>query len=251
MLQAVISTIIDGEALTMSPITLGRVPSTERSPDHFLIVSDENGSAIRFDLYGDESRHEATQVAIWKKLIIAAWGSWLAVVQLNGSKRFETEWSNIGEAKFIQTEDHFFILGDSHLAKISSGGEIAWESTSWDWILNDATMELRRVENNHAEVHLKVHDSSLECTVKVDLETGARIAELPESISLKCSTCGAIWGHGDYSEDCKECGGGAMERECMLCGGKCGRKWQKMQMDSNDTGVAHWGGECDSQGRQK
>lgn len=143
MLKAVISTAIDGKALAMPSIGLGVIPSTERTPDYYVIVSDEDGSAIRFDLYGDESGHEPTQVLIWKQLLIAAWGSRLAVVQLDGSRRFEAEWSNIGEAEFIHTDDHFLILGDSHLAKISDEGEIVWECTSWDWILDDATYRHR------------------------------------------------------------------------------------------------------------
>lgn len=59
-----------------------------------------------------------------------------------------------------------------------------------------------------------------------------------------CLTCGAKWSRGEVTEGCKECGGAAMEVDCMLCGGKCGSKWQRMVMDSNDFGVAHWGGAC-------
>lgn len=178
MLRAVISTAIDGKALAMPSIRLGAIPSTERTPDHYLIVSDENGPTIRFDLYGDESRYEPTQVLIWKQLLIAAWGSRLAVVQLDGSRRLEAEWSNIGEAEFIHTDDHFLILGDSHLAKISDEGEVAWECTTWDWILEEASMvELKSIAKEHAEVLLRIYDSDLERTVKIDLKTGARIED--------------------------------------------------------------------------
>jgi len=38
MLEAVISTTIDGEVLAISPIRLGTIPVTERTPDHYIVV---------------------------------------------------------------------------------------------------------------------------------------------------------------------------------------------------------------------
>jgi hypothetical protein len=63
-------------------------------------------------------------------------------------------------------------------------------------------------------------------------------------MTAECLSCGAVWSKGEYSKDCKECGGGALERTCMVCGGNCGTVWKRAILDSNDTGEAHWMGSC-------
>ena len=60
----------------------------------------------------------------------------------------------------------------------------------------------------------------------------------------KCLSCGAAWSSGEYSKDCKECGGGALDRACIVCYGSCGELWTRAILDSNDTGEAHWIGFC-------
>lgn len=60
----------------------------------------------------------------------------------------------------------------------------------------------------------------------------------------KCNTCGADWSADQWTEDCNECGGGAMTHSCIFCGGECGGTSKRAGMDSNDTGVAHWYGNC-------
>ena len=59
-----------------------------------------------------------------------------------------------------------------------------------------------------------------------------------------CTDCGADWSQGRFSVDCKQCGGGALEIDCPVCEGKCGAKWQRAVMDSQDFGLAHWFGSC-------
>ena len=59
-----------------------------------------------------------------------------------------------------------------------------------------------------------------------------------------CNTCGAQWSAGAYSPHCDECGGSAMERPCLYCGGKCGAVMLRAVSDSNDSGLAHWAGRC-------
>ena len=59
-----------------------------------------------------------------------------------------------------------------------------------------------------------------------------------------CTCCGANWTDGEYSDDCVECGGGAMERGCIVCGGLCDSIFIRAVIDSNDTRVAHWIGSC-------
>lgn len=59
-----------------------------------------------------------------------------------------------------------------------------------------------------------------------------------------CCTCGADWKAGAFGPDCPECGGGALERPCMRCGGRCGAVWRRAVMDSQDEGLAHWVGSC-------
>ncbi len=61
---------------------------------------------------------------------------------------------------------------------------------------------------------------------------------------IACTTCGSNWCAGEYQVSCNECGGGALERPCIVCGGKCGAVLTRMVMDSQDAGEAHWIGSC-------
>src|SRR5512136_244301 len=70
-------------------------------------------------------------------------------------------------------------------------------------------------------------------------------------IKAECLSCGAAWSNGEYSKDCKECGGGALERACIVCDGNCGTLWKRAIVDSNDTGEAHWIGSCASPAREQ
>ena len=60
----------------------------------------------------------------------------------------------------------------------------------------------------------------------------------------RCLSCGASWSAGQWTDGCEECGGGALEIPCLLCGGRCGSTWRKAVMDSNDFGMNHWCGQC-------
>jgi hypothetical protein len=62
--------------------------------------------------------------------------------------------------------------------------------------------------------------------------------------SVYCTSCGAEWGAGGWSDGCEECGGGAMSRGCPLCQGRCGTIARRAVIDSNDEGCAHWIGAC-------
>jgi eukaryotic-like serine/threonine-protein kinase len=59
-----------------------------------------------------------------------------------------------------------------------------------------------------------------------------------------CHNCGANWSQGQYRPGCPQCGGGALERACPLCHGRCGRRWQRAVLDSWDFNLAHWAGGC-------
>jgi len=59
-----------------------------------------------------------------------------------------------------------------------------------------------------------------------------------------CLTCGADWSQGNFSPECPECGGGALDAPCPACAGKCGARWQRAVIDSNDAHLAHFYGSC-------
>ena len=61
---------------------------------------------------------------------------------------------------------------------------------------------------------------------------------------IKCSSCSADWSANSFSEECAECGGGAMERNCFVCNGRCNSVYKRAVLDSWDTGEAHWVGCC-------
>jgi hypothetical protein len=60
----------------------------------------------------------------------------------------------------------------------------------------------------------------------------------------RCGSCRADWQAGEFSEGCEECGGGALAKDCVVCGGICGNRWTKALMDTQDEGMAHWLGNC-------
>lgn len=59
-----------------------------------------------------------------------------------------------------------------------------------------------------------------------------------------CVSCGANWSEGKFSPGCPECGGGALDAPCLICGGRCGSRWQRAVQDSNDSRLAHFHGQC-------
>lgn len=59
-----------------------------------------------------------------------------------------------------------------------------------------------------------------------------------------CTSCGENWSKGAFTDGCEECGGGPLERPCILCGGRCGEVARRAPMDSNDSKVAHWHYRC-------
>ena len=70
------------------------------------------------------------------------------------------------------------------------------------------------------------------------------MSDKPEQRTTACASCGALWSEGKFSEDCKECGGGAMSCDCLWCGGLCGNVWQRRVIDSWDEKEAQWLGGC-------
>lgn len=63
-------------------------------------------------------------------------------------------------------------------------------------------------------------------------------------MAARCTECGADWSAGQYGRECAMCGGGALERSCPWCGGRCGAVWRRAEVDSADAGEAHWIGHC-------
>jgi len=59
-----------------------------------------------------------------------------------------------------------------------------------------------------------------------------------------CRQCGARWDQHDWTDGCETCGGGALERLCQLCDGRCGQVHERAVADSNDRRNAHWIGGC-------
>ena len=39
--------------------------------------------------------------------------------------------------------------------------------------------------------------------------------------------CGVLWSEGQFTLDCRECGGFAADRPCVDCDGQCGQVWQR------------------------
>lgn len=59
-----------------------------------------------------------------------------------------------------------------------------------------------------------------------------------------CADCNSDWSVGAFDAACGTCGGGALQRSCPICDGRCGAIWQRAVIDSIDRGVAHWIGQC-------
>ena len=39
--------------------------------------------------------------------------------------------------------------------------------------------------------------------------------------------CGVLWSEGQFTLDCRECGGFAADRPCVDCDGHCGQVWRR------------------------
>jgi len=39
--------------------------------------------------------------------------------------------------------------------------------------------------------------------------------------------CGVLWSEGQFTLDCRECGGFSADRPCVDCDGQCGQVWQR------------------------
>jgi hypothetical protein len=61
----------------------------------------------------------------------------------------------------------------------------------------------------------------------------------------RCFTCKAIWSRGEFTADCRECDGGAMDTPCPICEGRCGNKWVRAVDDSHEYGRGTWVGLTD------
>jgi hypothetical protein len=76
----------------------------------------------------------------------------------------------------------------------------------------------------------------------------ARYARRPAGPALEpalvCYSCGADWSRGKFSQDCRECGGGALDVPCPMCDGTCGQRWRRAVIDSHDEHESHWVGNC-------
>lgn len=63
-------------------------------------------------------------------------------------------------------------------------------------------------------------------------------------VTWTCTSCGADWSGGAFTPGCDECGGGAMQRSCLLCDGSCGAVYERAPLDSIDFHMAHLTGAC-------
>jgi len=104
--------------------------------------------------------------------------------------------------------------------------------TSWSQIGGERRIEFRIGGNldNCREWHQRSVRSTEATRVKVR--------------AAACRSCGSDWSAGDFNEACAECAGGALDRPCPVCGGRCGARWERALFDSNDSGQGHWFGRC-------
>src|SRR5437762_939166 len=70
-------------------------------------------------------------------------------------------------------------------------------------------------------------------------------------MTATCATCGADWENGRFTPDCRECGGGSMERSCIVCRGRCNAVFRRAVDDSHEAHVGHWVGTCALQPSRK
>lgn len=102
------------------------------------------------------------------------------------------------------------------------------------------------------------HPSGLSVSTKSSLESLSRDIELfqPQDGYLpvfgfrqqlqleQCYSCCVNWDQDQFSFDCIECGGYAIERDCPECGGVCNSKWKRDFNASHIGRRAAWIGTC-------
>ena len=111
----------------------------------------------------------------------------------------------------------------------------AWESLAGVWVYSFFSLLLTG--------WLSCPISAAICWTGLALYLRRLESPLPQTAIL-CSSCGADWSRGTFSQHCRECGGGALEHACLVCGGQCGQQWQRAVIDSRDEHEAHWIGAC-------
>lgn len=65
-----------------------------------------------------------------------------------------------------------------------------------------------------------------------------------QRVYTRCQLCWCSWSDGQFSTNCFECGGYAMNRSCPVCLGKCGSIWTRDVDMSHTNYEAHWDGDC-------
>ncbi|KAH3709338.1 hypothetical protein DPMN_068800 [Dreissena polymorpha] len=60
-----------------------------------------------------------------------------------------------------------------------------------------------------------------------------------------CHLCKQCWYDAKCSKHCPECGGYAMDRPCVVCGGQCHQTWRRNIAKTHSFHKAHWDGKCD------
>jgi hypothetical protein len=168
---------IENSLLHLPPITLGAVPLTKRTPDHYAIIYDGDTAILRLDLYSDEPGWDNTriQVTVWNELLIVAWYNRLATVCLSTQAVTEREWWLGANLKFFQNDDHLLAVSGGSLTRIVENGGIAWDSDSWDWVGQESIIETLQMEDDQVRLILRDGKTEIRTLVKVDLESGKAI----------------------------------------------------------------------------
>ncbi|XP_071854396.1 uncharacterized protein [Apostichopus japonicus] len=79
--------------------------------------------------------------------------------------------------------------------------------------------------------------------------TKSAVSDLQKSKEYKewhqrCSSCGSSWFNGQWSSQCRECGGFSMIRSCAICNGHCGSTWYRDVDMSHRMKEGYWNGKC-------
>jgi len=59
-----------------------------------------------------------------------------------------------------------------------------------------------------------------------------------------CHLCKKCWYEGQFSVNCRECGGFPLSRSCPICQGRCTRMWTRNVKLSHSFHKANWDGTC-------
>ena len=127
MLVASVSTVIDAAYLRLSPIRVGRVPTSLSTPDLYVTVA-EGDTVVRVDAYAFGSQSFAFQDAVvWRDKLAIGFGSHVHAISLVDRSAISIDLGSY-YADMYPTPDYLLIASGERLFRMEPDHSIMWKT---------------------------------------------------------------------------------------------------------------------------